>query len=122
MDAPEFYRQLLGQLGHHQHTQKFSHDAALQHPSVTGGSFQPARFKAHTRGLTASISAARRTVKRGLAAAGISNLYYPASSRNGAGLTFENAAIGTAATAAANLLQEFVVRKLTPKLPKYASP
>jgi hypothetical protein len=58
----------------------------------------------------------------GLAAAGISNLYYPASSRNGAGLTFENAAIGTAATAAANLLQEFLVRKLTPKIPKYASP
>jgi hypothetical protein len=51
----------------------------------------------------------------GLAAAGISNLYYPASSRNGAALTFENAAIGTAVSAAANLLQEFVIRRLTPK-------
>jgi hypothetical protein len=51
----------------------------------------------------------------GLAAGGISNLYYPASSRDGVGLTFENAAIGTAATAAANILQEFVVRRLTPK-------
>jgi hypothetical protein len=58
----------------------------------------------------------------GLAAAGISNLYYPASSRNGAGLTFENAAIGTAETAAANLLQEFLIRRLTPKAPKYTAP
>jgi Carboxypeptidase regulatory-like domain len=49
-----------------------------------------------------------------LAAGGISNLYYPAQNRNGAELTFENALIGTAATAAANLLQEFVIRKLTP--------
>ncbi len=47
-----------------------------------------------------------------LAASGISNTYYPAKNR-GAGLTFENAAIGVAATAAANVLQEFVIRKLT---------
>jgi hypothetical protein len=52
-----------------------------------------------------------------LAAGGISNLYYPAEDRNGAGLTFENAAIGIGATAIANLFQEFVVRKFTPKLP-----
>jgi hypothetical protein len=49
-----------------------------------------------------------------LAAGGISNLYYPAQNRDGAELTFENALIGIGATAAANLLQEFVVRKLTP--------
>jgi hypothetical protein len=49
-----------------------------------------------------------------LAAGGISNLYYPAQDRSGAGLTFENAAIGIGANAAANLLQEFVIRKLTP--------
>ena len=52
-----------------------------------------------------------------LAAGGISNLYYPAQDRNGAGLTFENAVIGIGATAAANLLQEFVIRKLTPNVP-----
>jgi hypothetical protein len=52
-----------------------------------------------------------------LAAGGISNLYYPAENRDGAGLTFENAAIGIGATAIANLFQEFVVRKFTPKLP-----
>jgi hypothetical protein len=54
----------------------------------------------------------------GLAAGGISNLYYPASSRSGVRLTFENALIGTGSGAAQNLFQEFVVRRLTPKLPK----
>ncbi len=49
-----------------------------------------------------------------LAAGGISNLYYPAKNRDGAELTFENALIGIGATAAANLLQEFLIRKLTP--------
>lgn len=49
-----------------------------------------------------------------LTAGGISNLYYPAQDRNGAGLTFENAAIEIGASAAANLFQEFVIRKLTP--------
>jgi hypothetical protein len=52
-----------------------------------------------------------------LAAGGISNLYYPAQNRNGAGLTFETALIGTGESAAANLFQEFIVRKLTPKVP-----
>jgi hypothetical protein len=51
-----------------------------------------------------------------LAAGGISNLYYPAKDR-GAGLTFENSLVGIGETAAANLLQEFVIRKLTPKVP-----
>jgi len=55
-----------------------------------------------------------------LAAGGISNLYYPAADRNGAGLTFENAAIGIGGTAVANLFQEFVLRKLTPKVPNNA--
>jgi Carboxypeptidase regulatory-like domain len=54
----------------------------------------------------------------GLAAGGISNLYYPAKDRNGAGLTFENALIGIGAMAAANILQEFVIRKLTPNASK----
>jgi len=54
-----------------------------------------------------------------LAAGGISNLYYPANDRSGAGLTFENAAIGIGASAVANLFQEFVIRKLTPKVPNH---
>jgi Carboxypeptidase regulatory-like domain len=52
-----------------------------------------------------------------LAAGGISNLYYPSHDR-GAGLTFENTLIGIGTTAAANILQEFVIRKLTPNAPK----
>ena len=57
-----------------------------------------------------------------LAAGGISNLYYPEQDRNGAGLTFANGAIGIGATAVANLFQEFVIRKLTPKVPSSAKP
>jgi Carboxypeptidase regulatory-like domain len=53
-----------------------------------------------------------------LAAGGISNLYYPAQNRNGAGLTFENGAIGIGATAAANVLQEFVMKKVTSNVPR----
>ena len=60
------------------------------------------------------------TLIGGLAAGGISNLYYPASDR-GAALTFENAAIGIGATAAANILQEFVIRKLSSHLPSNAA-
>jgi hypothetical protein len=52
-----------------------------------------------------------------LAAGGISNLYYPAADRDGAGLTFANAAIGLGATAIANVFQEFVVKKFTPRIP-----
>jgi hypothetical protein len=55
-----------------------------------------------------------------LAAGGISSLYYPAQDRDGAELTFENAGIGIGASAVANLVQEFVIRKLTPKLPNTA--
>ena len=51
-----------------------------------------------------------------LAAGGLSNLYYPEQDRNGAGLTLENGAIGVGATAISNLFQEFIVKKLTPRL------
>ncbi len=53
-----------------------------------------------------------------LAAGGISNLYYPAQNRNGLGLTFENTVTGIGASAGANLVEEFLMRKLTPRLPK----
>jgi hypothetical protein len=54
-----------------------------------------------------------------LAAGGISNLYYPSADRNGVSLTFENSGIGIASGAVENLFQEFVVRKLTPKLTNF---
>jgi hypothetical protein len=53
----------------------------------------------------------------GLASAGLSNLYYPAVNRSGFGLTFEGAAIGTGIGAIANLLQEFLIHRLTPGIP-----
>ena len=53
-----------------------------------------------------------------LIAGGISNAYYPSHDR-GAALTFENTAMGIGTTAAANLFQEFIVKKLTPNLPKH---
>ena len=56
------------------------------------------------------------SVAGSLAAGGISNLYYPANDR-GAALVFENTLIGIGENAATNLLQEFVIRKLTANLP-----
>ena len=50
-----------------------------------------------------------------LAAGGISNLYIPERDRHGASLTFENAGIALATTAAVNVLQEFVLRGITSK-------
>lgn len=49
-----------------------------------------------------------------LAAGGISNLYYPSEDRSSASLTFENAGVGLIGSAASNILQEFIIPKLTP--------
>jgi hypothetical protein len=57
----------------------------------------------------------------GLAAGGISNLYYPTTSRDGVELTFLNAIIGTGESAVGNLFQEFVIRRLTPRVPNYGA-
>jgi hypothetical protein len=61
------------------------------------------------------------SIAGGLAAGGISNLYYPAE-HNETAQTFENALIGIGSTAAFNLLQEFVVKKFTPNLPSNNNP
>jgi Carboxypeptidase regulatory-like domain len=52
-----------------------------------------------------------------LTSGAISNAYYPASDR-GAALVFENTLIGIGTTAAANVLQEFLIKKLTPTAAK----
>jgi hypothetical protein len=49
----------------------------------------------------------------GMAAGAISNLYYPAADRSGAGLTFENAGFGIAGSAVGNIVEEFFLRRLT---------
>jgi len=58
----------------------------------------------------------------GLAASGIANAYYPAPNRTGAGAIFLGGAVGTGLTAISNIMQEFVVRKLTPHLPPVSAP
>ncbi len=54
------------------------------------------------------------TIGGDLASAALSNAYYPASNR-GVGLFLSNFLIGTGQRAASNLMQEFVLRRLTPK-------
>jgi hypothetical protein len=55
----------------------------------------------------------------GIAAGGFSNLLYPYSGHSGVELTFDSALIGTAETAMQNVVQEFLVRRLTPKASVY---
>ncbi len=52
-----------------------------------------------------------------LAAAGISNAYYPASNRDGAELTVRNSLIGTAGGAVGALFQEFLVKRISRGIP-----
>ena len=58
----------------------------------------------------------------GLAAGGISDLYYPAQNRNGAAVAFEGAGVGVGLGFLQNLAQEFVVKKLTPHAGKAQQP
>ena len=48
-----------------------------------------------------------------LAAAGISNVYYPARDREGAELTIRNSLIGTGAGAVGALFQEFLIKRIS---------
>jgi Carboxypeptidase regulatory-like domain len=52
------------------------------------------------------------------ASGAISNAYYPPSDR-GLGLTISGGFIGIASQSVSNVLQEFLIKKLTPKIPKY---
>jgi hypothetical protein len=52
-----------------------------------------------------------------LAAAGISNVYYPASDREGAELTIRNSLIGTGAGAVGALFQEFLIKRISSGVP-----
>jgi hypothetical protein len=53
-----------------------------------------------------------------LAGGAISNLYYPASSRNGPGLTVGNAMLGVAGNALGAIFQEFLVPKISTGIQK----
>lgn len=52
-----------------------------------------------------------------LSAGALSNAYYPAGSRHGAGLTFEDGLLSTAGVGIGHLFQEFVFRKLSTHVP-----
>jgi len=54
----------------------------------------------------------------GLAASGISNVYYPAASRNGVALTFENFSLSILGSGGANIFQEFFSRKFSKGIQK----
>ena len=54
-----------------------------------------------------------------LGAGAVSNLYYPASDRHGAALTFENGLLSVGLDGVGNVIQEFLLRHLTRKPPTY---
>jgi len=53
------------------------------------------------------------------ATGGISYLYYPAGDRNATQLVFQNTLIRIGESALSNVLQEFIVRKFTPRLQRH---
>jgi hypothetical protein len=53
-----------------------------------------------------------------LASAALSNAYYPPSNR-GAALVFENLGINTGERAISSIIQEFVLRRLTPSASRH---
>ena len=67
-----------------------------------------------TRGDNGKSQPNYSTIGGDLASAAISNAYYPPSNR-GAGLVFGNFLLGTGQRAAANLAQEFILRRITSK-------
>lgn len=72
-----------------------------------------------TRGDGGQVEPNYSRVLGSFAAGGLGNLYYPAGDR-GLGLTLGNALVGIAGNAVDNLIREFVLRGLTPKVPDYA--
>jgi len=56
-----------------------------------------------------------------VASAGLSNAYYPASNRHGAMLTIQNSLVTTASGAIGGLIQEFMLRRMTPHVPDYGA-
>lgn len=83
----------------------------------TGTKWQRARYAISTsviaRGDNGKWQPAYASVLGDFSAGAISNLYYPAANRNGAGLTIANGFLSIASDAATNLLQEFVLKKIS---------
>jgi len=62
------------------------------------------------------------TILGDFGAGAVSNLYYPASSRQGATLTIENGFLSLASDGVGNVIQEFLLRHLTHNPPTYTPP
>jgi hypothetical protein len=74
------------------------------------------------RGDNGKWQPAYAAVLGGFGSGAISNLYYPASNRNGVGLTMENGSLAIASTALGNLLQEFVLKKISSGVKSHGTP
>jgi hypothetical protein len=87
----------------------------------TGTNWQRARYALETavlcHGDNGKLQPNYSDVAASLSAGGLSNLYYPASSRNGVGLTFENGFLSLAGVGVGHLLQEFLFKHLTKNVP-----
>ena len=57
-----------------------------------------------------------------LSAGALANTYYPAGSRNGAALTFEDGLLSTAGVGVGHLLQEFLYRRISTHVPHAGAP
>ncbi|MGC9199901.1 MAG: carboxypeptidase-like regulatory domain-containing protein [Acidobacteriaceae bacterium] len=83
----------------------------------TGTKWQRARYAISrawiVRGDNGKWQPAYAAILGDYAAGAISNLYYPASNQHGVGLTIANGTLAVAGNAAANLMQEFLFKKLT---------
>ena len=92
----------------------------------TGSVWSRARYALSTavmaRGDNGRWQPAYAGVLGDFASGAISNLYYPASDRNGAGLTLENGALSVAFDGVGNLLQEFLLRKISSGARSAATP
>jgi hypothetical protein len=89
--------------------------------SITSRAWYAIRFVGVCKGDNGKWQPNYSNVFGNLATAAISNAYYPAENRDGIGLTLGNALLGTAEGAIGNLFQEFLVKKLTPKIPDYGA-
>jgi hypothetical protein len=92
----------------------------------TGTVWQRTRYALSTaviaRGDKGKWQPAYASVLGDFASGAISNLYYPASDQSGVGLTMENGLLSVAFDGVGNLLQEFVLKKISSGIRSHGTP
>ncbi len=92
----------------------------------TGTVWQRARYALSTaviaRGDNGKWQPAYASVLGDFSSGAISNLYYPASDQNGVALTMENGMLSVAFDGVGNLLQEFVLKKISSGVRSHGTP